>query len=147
MKRDARALEGRWIEFAADLGTIGKSMLGEKDFNIHLQSFFDISSSANKHKAAQSSTGLYNTTDVTERYLLMQRFIETHSTVHHASTKYQSANKYKAAQFYRVVQHHRCHREIPTNAEIHRDSKYWELGQLNYTEHTEHLYTLVHTCP
>ena len=43
MKRDARALEGRWIEFAADLGTIGKSTLGEKDFNIHLQSFFDIS--------------------------------------------------------------------------------------------------------
>ena len=38
--------------------------------------------SANKPKAVQSSTGLYSTTDVTERYLLMQRFTETHSAVH-----------------------------------------------------------------
>ena len=39
--------------------------------------------SANKHKAIQSSTWLHSTTDVIERYLLMQRFTEIHSTVYH----------------------------------------------------------------
>lgn len=33
-----------------------------------------ITASANKHKAVQRSTGLYSTTDGTERYLLIQRF-------------------------------------------------------------------------
>ena len=49
---------------------------------LHDQMTLDTHASANEPKAVQSSTGLYSTTDVTERYLLMQRFTEIHSAVH-----------------------------------------------------------------
>ena len=41
-----------------------------------------ITTSANKPKAVQSSTDVYSTTGITDRYLPIQRFTKTHSGVH-----------------------------------------------------------------